>query len=76
MSKNLVNSSHIKTVINGDDISLDFEEEYYTKGEADKLLKDKVNVETGKTLSTNDFSNDYKTKLNEKNKNYFQKGRV
>ena len=64
MSKNLVNSSHIKTVINGDDISLDFEEEYYTKGEADKLLKDKVNVETGKTLSTNDFSNEYKTKLN------------
>lgn len=64
MSKNLVNSSNIKVVTNGDNISLDFNNEYYTKGQTDTLLTKKVNSETGKGLSTNDFSNDYKNKLN------------
>ena len=37
---------------------------YYTKSETDTLLNNKVNKETGKGLSTNDFTDTYKTKLN------------
>jgi len=37
---------------------------YYTKSETDALLNNKVNKETGKGLSTNDFTNADKTKLN------------
>ena len=36
---------------------------YYTKSETDTLLNGKVNKETGKGLSTNDFTNTLKTKL-------------
>ena len=36
---------------------------YYTKSETDTLLNNKVNKETGKGLSTNDFTNTLKTKL-------------
>lgn len=64
MAKNLVDSARVKVLQNGDDVSLDLVEEYYTKNEADTKLGAKVNVQTGKDLSTNDFSNDYKNKLN------------
>lgn len=64
MAKNLVDSARVKVLQNGDDVSLDLVEEYYTKDEADTKLGAKVNVQTGKDLSTNDFSNDYKNKLN------------
>lgn len=64
MAKNLVDSARVKVLQNGDDVSLDLVEEYYTKDEADTKLSAKVNVQTGKDLSTNDFSNDYKNKLN------------
>ena len=37
---------------------------YYTKGETDTLLNGKVNVVEGKGLSTNDFTDADKTKLN------------
>ena len=37
---------------------------YYTKSETDQLLNGKVNVVAGKGLSTNDFTNDFKNKLN------------
>lgn len=37
---------------------------YYTKSETDQLLNGKVNVVSGKGLSTNDFTNTDKTKLN------------
>lgn len=37
---------------------------YYTKSEANALLNGKVSKETGKGLSTNDFTNTDKTKLN------------
>lgn len=37
---------------------------YYTKSETDTLLNGKVNVVSGKGLSTNDFTNEDKTKLN------------
>lgn len=37
---------------------------YYTKSETDILLNGKVNVVSGKGLSTNDFTNEDKTKLN------------
>lgn len=37
---------------------------YYTKSETNELLNGKVNKETGKGLSTNDFTNTDKTKLN------------
>lgn len=36
---------------------------YYTKSETDQLLNGKVNVVSGKGLSTNDFTNALKTKL-------------
>lgn len=36
---------------------------YYTKSETDTLLNGKVNVVSGKGLSTNDFTNTLKTKL-------------
>ena len=36
---------------------------FYTKDEANKLLSKKVDKATGKGLSTNDFTNAYKTKL-------------
>lgn len=36
---------------------------YYTKGETDNLLNGKVNKEEGKGLSTNDFTDDLKSKL-------------
>ena len=36
---------------------------YYTKSETDTLLNGKVNVEAGKGLSANDFTNAFKTKL-------------
>lgn len=36
---------------------------FYTKGETDTLLNNKVNKEEGKGLSTNDFTNDLKSKL-------------
>ena len=64
MAKNLVDSARVKVLQNGDNVSLDLVEEYYTKNEADTRLGAKVNVQTGKDLSTNDFSNDYKNKLN------------
>ena len=64
MAKNLVDSARIKVLQNGDDVSLDFVEEYYTQDEVDTSLNSKVNVQTGKDLSTNDFSNEYKNKLN------------
>lgn len=64
MSKNLVNSSDINIATNGDDISLELNEDYYTKSEVDTLLLSKVNTETGKGLSTNDFSDTYKNKIN------------
>jgi len=38
---------------------------YYTKSEISNLLKDKVTVVTGKGLSTNDFTNDYKAMLDD-----------
>lgn len=37
--------------------------EYYTKIETDNLLDDKVDKISGKTLSTNDFTDNYKIKL-------------
>lgn len=37
---------------------------YYTKGQADELLNEKVDKEQGKGLSENDFTNADKTKLN------------
>lgn len=37
---------------------------YYTKAQTDVLLNGKVNVVEGKGLSTNDFTNEDKTKLN------------
>ena len=64
MSKNLVNSSDINVVTNGDNISLELNESYYTEDETDTLLSGKVNTESGKGLSKNDFSDAYKTKLN------------
>lgn len=64
MSKNLVNSSDINVVTNGDNISLELNESYYTEDETDSLLSGKVNTESGKGLSANDFSDTYKTKLN------------
>ena len=64
MSKNLTNSSHIKVVTNGDNVSLDFINEYYNKNEVDNKLTTKVNTESGKALSSNDFTNALKTKLN------------
>lgn len=36
---------------------------YYTKGETDSLLNGKVSKEDGKGLSTNDFTNELKSKL-------------
>ena len=36
---------------------------YYTKGETDNLLNGKVNKEEGKGLSTNDFTDELKSKL-------------
>ncbi len=38
---------------------------YYNKTETDGLLDDKVDKESGKGLSSNDFTNAYKTKLDE-----------
>lgn len=38
---------------------------YYTKDETDDLLDNKVDKENGKVLSSNDFTNAYKTKLDE-----------
>ncbi len=38
---------------------------YYTKTETDDLLDDKVDKESGKGLSTNDFTDAYQTKLEE-----------
>ena len=64
MSKNLVSSSDINVETNGDNISLVLNESYYTEDESDTLLAGKVNTESGKGLSTNDFSDAYKTKLN------------
>ena len=64
MSKNLVNSSDINIATNGDDISLELNESYYTESEIDTLLLSKVNTESGKGLSTNDFSDTYKNKIN------------
>ena len=43
MSKNLVNSSDINVVTNGDNISLELNESYYTEDETDSLLSGKVN---------------------------------
>lgn len=63
MSKNLTNSSNIKVQVNGDDVSLDFANEMYTKAQVDKLLNSKVNTKDGKDLSTNDFTNELKNKL-------------
>lgn len=63
MSKNLTNSSNIKVLVNGDDVSLDFVNEMYTKAQADTLLNGKVNTQSGKGLSTNDFTSALKTKL-------------
>lgn len=47
-------------VISADDVDLS---NYYTKSEADALLDEKVDAETGKGLSTNDFTNADKQKL-------------
>lgn len=41
---------------------IDFED-YYTKEDTDNLLEEKVDKEEGKKLTSNDFSNDYKNKL-------------
>lgn len=37
---------------------------YYNKTETDTKLEKKIDKEKGKGLSTNDFTDDYKTKLN------------
>ena len=63
MSKNLVNSSEIKINLNGSDISMGFVNEMYSKAQVDSLLSNKVSVESGKGLSTNDFTTAEKTKL-------------
>lgn len=47
-------------VISADDVDLS---NYYTKTEANTLLDEKVDAETGKGLSTNDFTNADKQKL-------------
>lgn len=47
-------------VISADDVDLSH---YYTKTEANALLDEKVDTETGKGLSTNDFTNADKQKL-------------
>ena len=64
MSKNLVGSSDINIVTNGDNISLELAQNYYNSTQVDGLLNDKVNTQTGKDLSTNDFTDALKTKLN------------
>ena len=64
MSKNLVGSSDINIVTNGDNISLELAQEYYNSTEVDGLLNNKVNTQTGKDLSTNDFTDALKNKLN------------
>ena len=64
MSKNLVGSSDINIVTNGDNISLELAQTYYNSTQVDNLLNDKVNVQTGKDLSTNDFTDALKNKLN------------
>lgn len=64
MSKNLKSSSDINVVTNGDDISLELAKSYYTKSEVDNGLSNKVNVQVGKDLSTNDFTDSLKNKLN------------
>lgn len=63
MSKNLVSSSDIKPTINGNDIMLNFVNEMYSKAQTDTLLSGKVNVESGKGLSTNDYTTAEKNKL-------------
>lgn len=63
MSKNLVNSSEIKVNLNGSDISMGFVNEMYTKAQTDSLLNNKVSLETGKGLSTNDYTDADKAKL-------------
>lgn len=64
MSKNLVGSSDINIVTNGDNISLELAQNYYNSTEVDGLLNSKVNTQDGKDLSTNDFTDALKTKLN------------
>ena len=64
MSKNLVGSSDINIVTNGDNISLELAQDYYNSTEVDGLLNNKVNTQTGKDLSTNDFTDALKNKLN------------
>ena len=64
MSKNLVGSSDINIVTNGDNISLELAQSYYNSTQVDNLLNNKVNTQTGKDLSTNDFTDALKTKLN------------
>lgn len=44
--------------------SVDFSN-YYTKSEVSNLLNNKVTIVTGKGLSTNDFTNEYKTMLDD-----------
>ena len=63
MSKNLVSSSDIKPTVNGNDIMLNFVNEMYSKAQTDTLLSNKVNVESGKGLSTNDYTTAEKNKL-------------
>lgn len=64
MSKNLVGSSDINIVTNGDNISLELAKSYYNKEEVDNELNKKVNTQDGKDLSSNDFTDTLKTKLN------------
>lgn len=64
MSKNLVGSSDINIVTNGDNISLELAQSYYNKKQVDNELKKKVNTQDGKDLSSNDFTDTLKTKLN------------
>lgn len=63
MSKNLVSSSDINVNLNGSNISLGFVNEMYSKAQADALLNNKVSIESGKGLSTNDYTTAEKTKL-------------
>lgn len=64
MSKNLVGSSDINIVTNGDNISLELAQNYYNSTQVDGLLNNKVNTQDGKDLSSNDFTDALKTKLN------------
>lgn len=52
---------------NGDVTTEYLEENYYNKEKANELLNNKVDKEEGKGLSTNDFTDEYKDKLDKLN---------